>query len=231
MKTLSIATAAALLGSTLAAHAVTATFDDLPSPPAATGAGALYYVNNNSSSYDGVVWDPRFVVVGDQYRIAPPGSPLFGLPNSGHYFVTNGTGNVGGVATSDGLTLTTTQVLTSAWFGQNEYYGFGGGADQITVSALHGATVLGSVSMNLPETHPGQPEPLQKLDTSAFLALSGITGYRIDRHEPSQYRDSWIGDDFKFQAPVPEVSSAGLLALGLGSLALLRPTRRRTGRA
>ena len=224
--------AAALLALAGAAHAATASFDDLPSPPVQTGAGVLYYVNNNSSSYDGVVWDQRFVVVGDQYRISPPGSPLFGLPNSGHYFVTNGTGNVGGAPTNDGLTLTTTQVLTSAWFGQNEYYGYGGGADRITVSALNGTTVLGSVSLDLPETHAGQPEPLQKLDTSAFLALSGITGYRIDRHEPAQYRDSWIGDDFTFQtAPVPEVSSAGLLALGLGSLALLRPSRRRTGRA
>ena len=118
--------AAALLCVAGAAHATTATFDDLASPPALTGAGGLYYVNNNSSSYAGVVWDTRFVVVGDQYRIDPnstPPGPLFGLPASGHYFVTNGTSNVGGVATNDGLTLTTTQVLTSAWFGQNEYYG------------------------------------------------------------------------------------------------------------
>ena len=87
--------------------------------------------------------------------------------------------------------------------------------------------------MNLPENNPGQPEPLQMMNTSAFVALSGITGYRIDRHEPAQYRDSWIGDSFVFQSPVPEPPSPWLLALGLGSLLIARVARpsRQTRRA
>ena len=223
MKPLSIATAAALLGLVGAAQATTATFDDLATPPALTGSGGLFYANNDSASYAGVVWDSRFVVGGDQYRIdfgtnTRPPSPLFGLPKSAHYFVTNGNGD-------DGLTLTTTQVLTSAWFGQNAYYGYSNGADQVTISALHGTSVLGSVSLNLTNSNPGQPSPLQLLDTSAFVALSGITGYRIDRHAPTEFSDSWVGDNFAFQAPVPEVSSAWLLALGLGGLLIARLAR------
>lgn len=219
-------TVALLLTLAGAADASTATFDDLASPPAVTSATGLQYANNGSASYAGVVWDPRFEVVGDSYRVAVDG-PLFGLPASGRYFVTNGSGDVGGVASNDGLTLTTSLVLTSAWFGQNEYYGYGGGADRITVSALRAGTVLGAVSLDLPDANPGQPEPLQLLDTSAFLALSGITGYRIERHAPSEYRDSWIGDSFVFQSPVPEVSAAGLFTLGLGTLVLaVLPWRR-----
>ncbi|UUZ56330.1 hypothetical protein LP419_14615 [Massilia sp. H-1] len=49
--------------------------------------------------------------------------------------------------------------------------------------ALNGALELASVEFDLPESHPGQPEPLTFVDTSAFGALSGITGYRIDRRE------------------------------------------------
>jgi hypothetical protein len=219
-------TAALLLILAGAAHASTATFDDLASPPALTGATGLQYANNGSASYAGVVWDTRFEVVGDGYRVAVDG-PLFGSPASGHYAVTNATADVGGVASNDGLLLTTALVLTSARFGQNEYYGYGGGADRITVSALRASTVLGSVTLDLPDANPGQPEPLQLLDTSAFLALSGITGYRIDRHAPSVYRDSWVGDNFVFQSPVPEVSAAGLLTLGLGTLVLVvSPWRR-----
>ena len=58
-------------------------------------------------------------------RPAPPGR--YGLTNTGS------TGNYG-------ILLTPLQVLTSAWFGRNEYYGFGAGADQITIFALRGIT-------------------------------------------------------------------------------------------
>ena len=213
--------AAAGLAVAGAAHAGTATFDDLATPPALASATGLSEANADSTSYAGVVWDPRFEVVGDAYRIATD-APLFGLPASGHYYVTNATG----VATNDGLTLTTTLVLTSVWFGQNEYYGYGGGADRITVSALRGSTVVGAVSLDLPDANPGQPELLQRLDTSAFLALGGVTGYRIDRRAPSEFRDSWIADDFVFQSPVPEGSPAAMLGLGTLCLAALQWSRR-----
>jgi len=131
---------------------------------------------------------------------------------------------------ADGLTLTTTLVLTSAWFGQNEYYGYGGGADAITISALHGTSVLASIPWPLLDAHPGEPEPLQMVDTTAFRSLTGITGYRIDRHAQDQYHDHWVADSFVFEAaPVPEASTAGMLALGLG--ALLAIGRRRVPRA
>lgn len=213
MKPISIiATAAALAGLAGVAQATTAAFDDLAGPPVPAAATSLSAANSGSDSYAGVVWDSRFVVVGDQYRVDPPSGPLFGLPHSGHYFVTNADG-------ADGLTMTTTQVLTSAWFGQNAYYGFGNGADRITVSALQDSNVLGSAQLDLQNANPGQPSQLQRMDTSAFLALSGITGYRIDRRAPGQYLDNWVGDSFVFQSPVPEPSSAWLLVLGLAGLA------------
>ena len=110
------------------------------------------------------------------------------------------------------MVLTTNLVLTSAWFGRNEYYGFGGGADQITLHALAGAAILGSVSFNLPELNPAQPEVLSKVDTSAFAALAGITGYRIDRHEIGSQSGNWVADDFTFIAAVPEPGVELLLA-------------------
>ena len=202
--------------------AVIATFDDLLVLPPLTDTTGLFFANNNSASYQGVVWESRFKVVGDAYRVAPPDGPLFGIPKSPHYFVTNETATVGGAFTNDGLLMTTTQVLTEAWFGQNEYYGFGGGADQITIHALHGSAILGSVSLTLPDDTPGQPEPLRKIDTSSFLSLTGITGYRIDRHAQGNFADSWVGDNFVFRSAVPEPSITLLLMLGLGGVLVVR---------
>lgn len=223
MKLVSLPVAVALYVFTAAVQAaVTATFDNLPTAPVLTDAKGLFFANNDSSDYQGVTWDSRFRVVGDAYRIAPPDGPLFGLPKSPHYFVTNETGTVGGAFTNDGLLMTTTLVLTEAWFGQNEYYGFGGGADEVTIHALHGSNILGSVSLALPDNTPRQPEPLEKIDTSAFLSLSGITGYRIDRHAQGQFSDSWVADNFVFQSPVPEASTTLLLMLGLGGVIAVR---------
>ena len=223
MNPVSLAVTATLCVLVAPVHAaVTATFDDLPTPPALTDAEGLFSANNQSADYLGVTWDDRFRVVGDALRIAPPDGPLFGLPKSPHYFVTNETATVGGAFTNDGLVMTSSLVLTEAWFGQNEYYGFGGGADEVTVHALHGSTILGSVSLALPDDTPGQPEPLRKMDTSSFLSLSGITGYRIDRHAPVEFADSWVGDNFVFQSAVPEASTTLLLMLGLGGVAALR---------
>ena len=229
MKPVSIFLAAALCVLTGSAQgAVTATFDDLSALPALTDGTNLFFANGASANYQGVIWDFRFRVVGDAYRVDPAGGPLFGQPKSPHYFVTNEPADVGGISTNDGLLLTTTLVLTEAWFGQNEYYGFGGGADEVTIRALHGSSILASVSLALPDDLPGQPEALRKIDTAAFLSLAGITGYRIDRHAQGVSLDSWVADNFVFQSPVPEPSTAWLLILGLsGVLAVRRLDARR----
>jgi hypothetical protein len=210
--------------------AVIATFDHLPAPPPLTGSTGLFFANGGSASYQGVIWDSRFRVVGDAYRIAPPDGPLFGVPKSPGYFVTNEPAVVDETFTNDGLLLTTTLVLTEAWFGQNEYYGFGGGADEITIHALRGLDILWSVSLVLADDTPGQPEPLQMIDTSAFLSLTGITGYRIDRHAQGTFADSWVADNFVFQSPVPEPSTIWLLMLGVGSVVAIRCVQARRER-
>jgi hypothetical protein len=191
------------------------TFDDLPSPPATDSLTGLFFANNSRALYQGVTWDSRVDVVGDAYRVdtGTPG-PLFGIPHSGHFFITNG-----GVD-NDGIVLTTDQILRGAWFGQNQYYGFGSGADQVTINALRGTTVLASVVFDLPPPAvPGQPGLMGFADTSRFASLTGITGYRIDRHELGSQTGNWVADDFSFApASVPEPSSLGLSVLGLLAL-------------
>ncbi len=210
---------AALSFAALPVSALTVGFEDLPFPPALGASTGLQYATapGDGSNYAGIVWDSRVVVVGDQYRVDPgtPG-PLFGLPHSGSYFITNESSGDGG----NGITLATTMVLTGGWFGQVEYYGFGGGADSITIHALNGSTSLGFVTFTLPEVTAGQPEPLSFVDTSSFTGLSGITGYRIDRHPSSPSADNWVADDLQF-APVPEpremAVAAGLLMAGFAA--------------
>ena len=182
-------------------------------------ATGFLYANGDSLLYRGVVWDSRFTVVGDAYRVdsVSPG-PLYGLPKSPRYFVGNDNGTVGGAFTNDGLLMTTTRVLTEAWFGQNEYYGYGGGADQVTVHALQGSTVIGSVTLDLPDDALGEPEVMRKTDTSSFLSLTGITGYRIDRRTQGLYADNWVADNFVFQSAVPEAATAWLWLCGLAAL-------------
>jgi hypothetical protein len=204
-----------LLGFAAEVRAGLITFDDLPSPPATDGATGLFFANNNSALYQGVTWDSRVNVVGDAYRVdtATPG-PLFGIPHSGHFFITNGG------ESNDGILLTTNQILLGAWFGQNQYYGFGSGADQVTINALNGATVLSSVVFDLPAPSvSGQPGVMGFANTSGFASLTGITGYRIDRHELGTQTGNWVADDFSFApASVPEPSSLKLSILGLVAL-------------
>jgi len=200
---------------------VIATFDDLPSPPALDSASGLQWTNGaDGLVYHGITWDSRFGVVGDQYRVGGPSGPLFGIPHSGHYFVSNADG-------SSGMTISTDKVLTGAWFGRNQYYGFGeGGADQVTIVALNGTTELASVVFDLPESHPGLPEPLSFVDTGIFATLGAITGYRIDRRELGQLNGNWVADDFTF-ADATQVPAPDGAVLMLGGLAALLATRRR----
>lgn len=206
----------AFLVSSLSHAGIVAHFDDLESPPPLNSATGLQFTNgSNSLLYKEVVWDANFQVVGDQYRVNPVDGPLFGIPNSGHYFVTNQNG-------LSGMTITTNKILTSAWFGRNQYYGYTeGGADQVTIFALHGTQELGSIVFDLPESNPGQPEPLSFVNTGSFSALSGITGYRIDRRELGSQSGHWIADDFAFSDAPNNVPEPGILALFAVGLALL----------
>lgn len=221
-RTLSCLLLSTLMAAALPAGAATvAGFEDLPLLPALDARARLLDANGGSSRYAGVQWDARLRVSGADYRVDPVSGPRFGLPHSGRYYLTN----EGDGGSNDGIVLTTTQLLTGAWFGRNEYYGFGAGVDQVTLHALAGSTVLASVVFDLPELLPGEPEVLRFVDTGVFAALSGITGYRIDRNElNAPFGGHWVADDFSFAAPtaVPEPAAWALLLAGLGALSLRR---------
>ncbi|MCW5942735.1 MAG: PEP-CTERM sorting domain-containing protein [Fimbriimonadaceae bacterium] len=205
MKRLAFAAVFTVAVSAIAQEVVT--FEDLASPPPLDGATGLFFANGDSNVYRGMAWT-GFTVVGNQYRVDPPSGPLFGLPNSGSYFVSNQDG-------LNGVTIATSRRLLGAWFGQNEYYGFGAGADQVTVTAFGASGDLGSASFDLPDNTAGQPEPLAFFDTSAaFGSLSGIAGYRIDRRELGTDSGHWVGDDFTFEA-VPEPATLAMVGLAL----------------
>jgi len=218
-----IVAVALVTGPIALAQTLTASFDDLSSPPANDTSQSLFFSNGGSLDYQGITWDSRFKVVGDAYRVDPftPG-PLYGQAHSGAYFVTSEFDD----PLNDGLQITTTMRLTGAWFGRNAYYGFGAGADQVTIHALAGTQVMASVVFDLPDTDPGNPARLQFANTSVFSTLGGVTGYRIDRRALGSQNGHWVADDFSFVAasPVPEPAPAWMW---LGSLALLAHRVRR----
>lgn len=206
------------------ARAQTATFDDMPGAIINSGTGILYANGGANTVYEGVTWDDRLSVFGDQYKVGGgPTDPYYGVPHSGNYALTNAAG-------TDGILITTDKILTSAWFGQNEFYGFGAGADQVTISALSGSTVLSSLVFNLPDNNPGLPEPLSLFDTSSFLSLGGVTGYRIDRNALGSFGGNWVADDFTFTPAtvvVPEPGTAALVLPVLGMVGAVGFTLRR----
>jgi hypothetical protein len=195
-------------------------FDSLPSGPARTTFLSFSSSNNGSSTFAGVTFDSRFYVVGDQYVEQfqnNGGSNPFIQPVTVHYGVFNDSG-------LDALTLTTPLVLTGVWFARPDFGNGVGGASAVMIKALNGATVLGSVSMNL-----NTGATMQFMDTSAFSSLSGITNYEIDRTATGlgPYGGGhFVADNFTFAA-IPEPSAWA--ALG-GVAALGWALRRRGGR-
>jgi ELWxxDGT repeat protein len=170
---------------------VIANFDNLPLLPAINSYGNLRDLNNGSSDYLGVTWDTRFQIVGRDYveQWVNQGPNTYAKPRSASYVAFNANGE-------NGLTLQTSKVLTGAWFARVDLGNGPYGATSITIHALNGSTVLGSVSMELTSTNP------TFINTRTFLNLSGITGYRIDRTPQvsgiASRLGSWIADDFVF---------------------------------
>jgi hypothetical protein len=193
-------------------------FDSLASLPAGTAFSVLSTANGGSPLLGGVTFDSRFVVVGDAYVEAfqnTGGTAPFARPHSGHFAVFNS-------SAQNSLTLGTAQVLTGAWFGSPNFGGGPGGAQQVTIRAMHNATELGSASLSL------AGPAMQFLDTSAFLGFTGITGYQIDRLTGTgPYGGGhWVADDFTFAA-VPEPAHALAAAAALCGSTLLRRRARR----
>ena len=111
------------------AHADLITFEDLPNLPARTTFSSLSGANNGSSTIHGVTFDPNFSIVGDRYVEAfnnSGGNDPFAKPHSGHYALFANFG-------ADGMLLTTTQILTGAWFGRSDTGTGPVGTDQVTV--------------------------------------------------------------------------------------------------
>ena len=184
-------------------------FDSLSAEPGVSTYGQFSAVKGGSATTLGVTFNSSdFYVVGDQYveqfNNNGGSNPLI-HPETGHYGLFNAFGH-------DALTLTTTRVMTEMWFARPN---FGGGVDGptgITIKALSGATVLGSASLSL------SGGTMQKLDTSGFSSLSGITGYEIDRVSGTgPYGGGlWVADSIGFQpVAVPEPAET---ALGVGVL-------------
>lgn len=200
---------------TAQAVSFTIDFDSLPTLGATNQSQSFADANGGNNTFQGVTFGSpdQFRVTGDDYRVggtAP--NPAFGVPHSGHYFLNNAN------TPNDNVILTTTNVLKEAWFGRNEYYGYGGGASSVTVTAFSGSGDLGSVTIALPDTFPytgnllppnqsignGLPDPMVRMDTSHFSSLVGITGYRIGRVEIGSFSGNWVADDLTFETPVPE---------------------------
>ncbi|MGL5034791.1 MAG: hypothetical protein ACRC6M_13425 [Microcystaceae cyanobacterium] len=193
---------ALLLGTSLTvpqtAQAITFTidFDDFTSVPLNDSTG--FEFANGGSTYQGVTFGSpnQFNVTGKDYRVDPTPGPLFAIPKSDNYYINN--------RETVASFLTTSYILTEAWFGSVEYYGFGGSATSVSVTALGASGDLDTVSIVLPDVI-GQPDPMVQMDTSRFLNLSGITGYRIERSPtPDQVNAfQWAGDNFTFTDAVP----------------------------
>jgi|GEM_PF-6165585 len=76
------------------ASSITLTFDDLPTEQGVTTNVDFATANNGSYTYDGVTFTSQFRVIGDQYSIGnTAGAPVYGIPNSAPYFLSNTNAN------------------------------------------------------------------------------------------------------------------------------------------
>ncbi len=213
---------AALLPLVSASASIFVGFEGLPQAPALNSGGSLFEANGNSQVLGGVTWDNRIRVTGRENRTGGDlSNPLSGIPHGGDFFITNEAYPDAG----NGITLQTTQLLEGAWFSQVEYYGFGNTAMTITIQALGGVEVLGSASLTLPANPGPAALPMQFLNTSAFSAFTGITGYRINQDPLDAGSRYWSADDFQFAA-VPEPQSVGIAAVSLAAVAVMARRRR-----
>ena len=200
-------------------------FDSLVNLPATNSFRSLSAANGGSSVLGGATWDANFFVVGSGYieqfqnqggtnPFARPQTPNFALFNAN---------------AADGLTIQTTDILTSLWLARPDM-GIGPqGTNQVTVQALSGGTVLASRTINLTSTTPAF------LDTSSFATLSGVTGYRLNRVAiggDGYGGGHYIADSFQFQpvAVVPVPATALVFAVG-AALAAARSRRLTRGPA
>ncbi len=159
------------------AASFTIDFESLPMLSTTDQNQSLTDANGGSNTVQGVMFtSPGFRVIGDDFRIGGPAPrPAMGVAHSGHFFLNNGN------TPNDDVIMTTTSVLTEAWFGRNEYYGYGGGASAVTITAFGIGGDLGSVTVNTPDTFPstgnlpppddlfgnGLPDPMVQMDTSS----------------------------------------------------------------
>ena len=218
------------------ASAQTLTFDNLATEPGVSGdANPFSDANGGSRTVSGVTFNAAtnsdWEVIGNQYK-APFSSDFFGQSHSGDYYLAGsayvGTDNLNHVYT--GLTLSTTQALSSLYVGFDNNGGGSNDADTLTITAfgMGGNLASQTVTLNGPA--------LSLLDTSGvFGGLTGVTGYRFETTASNAlyagYGQAYlVADDLTFKAPVPEAStpvSLGLLlALGLGGLVLAKKRRR-----
>jgi hypothetical protein len=174
-----------------------------------------------SLMYGGVTWNNNWWVAGDEFVARQDPSDMFQSdaqapflkPHSGSFAIFNAFGYTG-------VSIDTDLYLTSVWLARPTLADGPDGATQVTVSALAGTTVLDSVSLDLTGTTP------IFMDTSSFLGLSGITGYRFDRQagpgEVSTHRGFFIADDFQFVVPEPPTFALLLVAVAGASAIIWR---------
>lgn len=148
-------------------------FEDLPDLPEVDSFRSLSDANSGTSSYANVIWDSDFVVVGDNYVEAfhnQGGVAPFATPQSGDYAVFNRSGR-------NRLTFTTGRRLVGLWVSRADLGTGPRGTTQVTIHALNGVDLVASETIDLLQT--GTVPAF--LDTSSFLSLSSVDGYRIDR--------------------------------------------------
>jgi len=194
-------------------------FDTLVNLPATNSFRSLSSANGGSSVLGGATWDTNFFVVGGGYIEQfqnQGGSNPFARPQTPNFALFNANA-------ADGLTIQTTDILTSLWLARPDMGRGPSGTNQVTVRAMSGSTVLASRTINLTSTTPAF------LDTSSFAALTGVTGYRLNRVATGvdgYGGGHYIADSFQFQpvAVVPVPATALIFAFG-AALALVRSHR------